>query len=102
MSDDIIVALIGFAAVVVAQIIISKASAKDLYAKLDKQSELSDAKMHEEIAVIKQDVTSLREETRKHNGMIERTYSLERRASVADEQIAVLNREMKEVKQKIG
>ena len=101
MDSNVIVALIGFAGVVVAQVIISKASAKDLIAKLDKQSELSDAKMHEEIAVIKQDVASLREETRKHNGMIERTYSLERRASVADEQIAVLNREMKEVKSKL-
>lgn len=100
MSDDIIIALIGFAGVVIAQIIISKSSAKDLYAKLDKQSELSDAKMHEEIAVIKQDVASLREETRKHNGMIERTYKLEERVSVAEEKIKVANNRIADLERK--
>ncbi len=100
MGDAIVVALITGACAIIAQLIISKSSAKDLYAKLDKQSELSDAKIHEEIAVIKQDVASLREETRKHNGMIDRTYKLEERVSVAEEKIKVANNRIADLERK--
>ena len=100
MGDAIVVALITGACAIIAQLIISKSSAKDLYAKLDKQSELSDAKIHEEIAVIKQDVASLREDTRKPNGMIERTYKLEERVSVAEEKIKVANNRIADLERK--
>ena len=45
MSDAIIVAIITGACAVIAQLIISRSSAKELYAKLDKQSEISDQKL---------------------------------------------------------
>lgn len=77
MSEAVIVALITGACAVIAQVLISKQNAKDLYAELDKRSELSDAKIHGEIDVIKQEVKTLSEEVRKHNNMVERTYKLE-------------------------
>lgn len=81
MSDAILVALITGACAVIAQVIISKQNTKDLYAELDKRSELSDAKIHGEIDVIKQEVKGLSEEVRKHNNIIERTFKLEEKVS---------------------
>ena len=102
MSDAIIVALITGACAVIAQIIISKQSSKDLYAELDKRSEISDAKIHGELDLVKQEVASLREETKKHNGMIERTYKLEERVSVAEEKIKVGNNRISDLERKVG
>lgn len=102
MSDAIVVALITGACAVIAQIIISKQSSKDLYAELDKRSEISDAKIHGEIDVIKQEVSALREETKKHNGMIERTYKLEERVSVAEEKIKSGSNRIADLERKVG
>lgn len=102
MTDAIIVAIITGACAIIAQLLISKASAKDLYAKLDKQSELSDAKIHGELDVVKQEVALLKEETRKHNGMIERTYRLEERMSVQEEKQKVNQNRLTDLERKVG
>lgn len=76
MTDSIIVALIAAAAAIVGQLIISKRSATDLYAKLDKQSELTDQKLDSKLeryqAVTEQKITTLTEEVRRHNQFAER------------------------------
>lgn len=94
MTEAVIVAIITGACAIIAQLLISKASAKDLYAKLDKQSELSDQKLDAKIAVMDTKIVELTREVREHNNFA-------RRLPVVEEQINVLNREMKEVKGKI-
>jgi len=81
MSEAIIVALITGACAIVAQLIISKTSAKDLYAKLDKQSELSDARLDAKLerhqAVTDTKIEELTREVRRHNNFAERIPVLE-------------------------
>jgi len=89
VSDAVIVGIITVCGSIIIQLIISHASAKDLYAKLDKQSEISDAKIQGEIDVIKTEVSNLRQEVAKHNGLIERTYKLERDYAVLDNKVKV-------------
>lgn len=76
MTDSIIVALIAAAAAIIGQLIISKRSAVDLYAKLDKQSELTDQRLDSKLeryqAVTEQKITTLTEEVRRHNAFAER------------------------------
>lgn len=86
MSDAVIVALIALAG----QIIIAAVSNSGLIAKLDKQSEVADTKIHGEIAVIQNEVQTLREEVQKHNQVVARTYELEKQVARHDEQIKTL------------
>lgn len=100
MSEAIVVALITGAAAVAAQLIISRRSSNELYAKLDKQSELSDARMQGEIDVIKADIRTLSNRVEAHNKLVERTYALERRADVQEEQIKVANHRIGDLEKK--
>ena len=61
MSDAIIVALITGGLSLIGIIITSVRSNQQLFAKLDKQTELSDAKLDKEIAVIKTEISTLSE-----------------------------------------
>lgn len=90
MSDAIIVALITGAVAVIGDIIISAKNTRDLYAKLDKQSELADERIKGEIAVIRTEITDLRKTVEKHNSVIERTYRLETEMAKQAEQIKTL------------
>ena len=90
MSDAIIVALITGGLSLIGIIITSVKSNQQLFAKLDKQSELSDAKLDKEIAVIKTEITNLSEEVRKHNAFAERIPSLEEKAKAADRRLTDL------------
>lgn len=87
MTDAVIVALIALAG----QIVIAAISNSGLLAKLDKQSEVADTKIHGEIDVIKNEVSGLRQEVQKHNGLVDRTYKLEERVTVNEEKIKVAN-----------
>ena len=87
MPDAVIVALIALAG----QIVIAVISNNGLLSKIDKQSEVADTKIHGEIDVIKNEVSGLRQEVQKHNGLVERTYKLEERVTVNEEKINVAN-----------
>lgn len=91
MSEGIIAALITGACAVVAEVILSAKNTRELFAKLDKQSELADERMRGELAVIKTELTDLRKTVDKHNGVIERTYHLEERVAVQEEKLKVAN-----------
>lgn len=98
MDPAVIAALIGLAGVlftaacsVLAQKVIAAQQAKELYAKLDKQSELADEKLRGEIAVIETEISELSARVEKHNRMVERTYELERRMDVQEEKTKVAN-----------
>lgn len=90
MSEAIIVALITGAFAVIAQLLIAKQSSKDLYAKLDKESELSDAKLDAKLeqhqAVTDTKIEELTREVREHNNFA-------RRVPVLEEKIANLEKE---------
>ena len=90
MSDAIIVALITGGLSLAGVIFTSYKSNQQLYAKLDKQSELSDAKLEREIAVVKTQIESLSEEVRKHNNFAERIPVLEEKASTANRRLTDL------------
>ncbi len=85
MSDAIIVALITGACAVIAQLIISRASSKELYAELDKRSELSDQKLAARVDVINTQMEELTREVREHNNFA-------RRMPVVEEKVANLER----------
>lgn len=90
MSEAVIVALITGGLSLVGIIITSARSNQQLFAKLDKQTELSDAKLDKEIAVIKTEITTLSEEVRKHNAFAERIPALEEKAKAADRRLTDL------------
>lgn len=94
MSESIIVALITGACAVVAQLIISHSSAKELYAKLDKQSEVNDQKLDAKLeryqAVTDEKISELTREVRLHNGHQERIALLEREEDRQNERIKAL------------
>ena len=89
MSEAIWVALITSVFAVLAQLIISKTSSKDLYAKLDKNSELADAKIEAKLerhqAVTDTKIDELTREVREHNNFA-------RRIPVLEEKVANLER----------
>lgn len=95
MSDAVVVALIAL----VGQVIIAAVSNSGIVAKMDKQSEVADTKIHGEIDVIKTEVSTLRQEVQKHNNLVERTYKLEERVSVNEEKIKVANNRIADLEQ---
>lgn len=90
MSSTILAALITGACAVIAEIIIAAKNTREMYAKLDKQSELADTRILAKIEVIQTEITELRKQVEKHNGVIERTYALEKEQARQAEQIKTL------------
>lgn len=90
MTEAMWVAFITGSLAIIGEIILSAKSTKELYAKLDKQSELADERMKGEIAVIHTEIAELRKNVEKHNSVIERTYNLEVEVARQGEQIKTL------------
>jgi ferritin-like metal-binding protein YciE len=91
MSEAVIVALITGGLSLIGIIITSVKSNQQLFAKLDKQSELSDAKLDAKLekhqAVTDTKIEELTRKVERHNNMIERTYQLEGRMNEAEHDI---------------
>lgn len=83
MSDAIIVGILAALASIISAILTSRATQRDVAQKL----ETSDAVQNTKIEALKKSVD-------KHNGFAERI-------PVLEEQVSVLNREMKEVKNEL-
>ncbi|MBO7670085.1 MAG: hypothetical protein J6S60_05800 [Oscillospiraceae bacterium] len=99
MDTDIIVALIGFAGVVGAQIVISRRTTRDLLTKIEKQSEVQDVRLDAKIecmqAVTNTKIEELTREVREHNNFARRIPVLEEKISVANHRIADLESDRK-------
>ena len=94
MSDAIIVAIITGACAVVAQLIISRSSSEKLFAKLDKQSEISDQKLDAKLekyqAVTDEKIEELTREVRRHNEFATRVPLIEAENNRQNERIKAL------------
>lgn len=81
MSEAIIVAIITGVFAVIANLIISKQSSKDLFAKMDQESKLSDARLDAKLerhqAVTDAKIEELTREVREHNNFARRVPVLE-------------------------
>ena len=92
MSEAIIVALITGACAIVAQLIISRASSKELIARIEHQSAMDDAKLdaklEKHIAVVDTKIEELTREVREHNNFA-------RRMPVVEEKVAQLEQRIK-------
>lgn len=92
MSESIIVALITGGLSLAGVIITVVKSNQQLFAKLDKQSELADAKLESEIRVIRTEIDELTREVRRHNNFAERVPVIEEQIKVANHRIDDLER----------
>jgi hypothetical protein len=92
MSDAVLVAIITGALSLLGAFISSRKSTADMFAKLDKQSELSDSKLDREIAVVKTEISALSQRVNVHNNMIERVYKLEGRMDEAAHEISEMKK----------
>lgn len=90
MDTAIYVALITGACAVIGNVIVSARTTKELFAKMDKRSELADQKLEGEMStfraevngkleVMETEIKQLRTAVEKHNGVVERTFKLEQR-----------------------
>lgn len=94
MSDAVVVALITAGASLVAQIVLAAVQSKDLLAKLQAESQLSDAKLDAKLeryqAVQTEKIDELSRRVEKHNQVVERTYKLETDVARHEERIKTL------------
>lgn len=85
MSEVILGAIITGVFAVIAQMVIAKQSSKELYAKLDKESELSDARLDAKLekhqAVTDTKIEELTREVREHNNFARRVPVLEEKVA---------------------
>ena len=96
MPETVIVAIITGACAIIGEIIISARNTKELYAKLDKQSELQDAKLDAKLEryIAKTDakLESLTDEVRKHNNFAMKIPVMEEQIKVANHRIEDLEK----------
>ena len=95
MSEAVIVALIAAAASVIGQLIIGRKNQADTFARLDKQSELSDARLEKAQAVTDAKLDELTREVREHNNFA-------RRVPVIEEQIKVANHRIEDLEKAVA
>ena len=97
MSDSIIVALITGGLALIGVIYSTRRSNSELLSKIERSSELSDEKLRGELNVVKNDIRTLSAKVEKHNQILERTYSLERRMDVQEEKARVANHRIEDL-----
>ena len=94
MSEAIVVALITGGCAIIAQMLISRANSRELFAKLDKQSEISDKELEGKLekwqAVTETKLEELTREVRAHNNFAERIPVIEEKIKVANNRITDL------------
>lgn len=94
MSDAVIAVIITGVFSVIVQLIISRASAKELIQKMEHQSEMQDAKLDSKMekyqAVTDEKLSELTREVRAHNNHQERISLLEAEGKRLNERIKIL------------
>lgn len=90
---EIIVAIVGAIATIVAVVLTDKSQRKDLMSELQRASEASDARLDKAIAVTNTKMDELTREVREHNNFA-------RRMPVVEEQIKVINHRLDDLERK--
>lgn len=90
---EIIVAIVGAIATIVAVVLTDKSQRKDLMSELQRASEASDARLDKAIAVTNTKMDELTREVREHNNFA-------RRMPVVEEQIKVINHRLDDFERK--
>lgn len=94
MSDAVLVAIITVTANILLQVVLAAVQSKDLFAKLQAESALSDERIKSEVnannARIYEKIDELSRRVEKHNSVIERVYGLETKMAQQGEQIKSL------------
>lgn len=92
ISDTVLAVIITGIFSVIVQMIISHNASKDLYAKLDKQSEISDQKLDAKLekyqAVTDEKISELTREVRRHNNFAERMPVLEEKITALEKRVS--------------
>ena len=92
MSDAVIAVIITGIFSVITQLIISHNNTKDIYAKLDKQSEISDQKLDAKLekyqAVTDTKIDELCREVREHNNFAKRIPVLEEKVNALEKRVS--------------
>ena len=91
IPEGVLIAFITGGMAVIGEIVVSARNTRELYARLDKQSEIQDqkldAKIDRYIAATDVKIDELTREVRKHNNFAERVPVLEEKISVANHRI---------------
>lgn len=90
---EIIVAIVGAIATIVAVVLTDKSQRKDLMSELQRASEASDARLDKAIAVTDTKLDELTREVREHNNFA-------KRMPVVEEQIKVINHRLDDLERK--
>lgn len=95
MSDAILTTIISgvlsLTGIILTVVATMRKSRDDMIAEIRRRSDDSDSKLDKELALLRAEVDELKREVRMHNNFAQRM-------PVIEEQINVLNREMKEVR----
>lgn len=89
MTEAIIVAIIAACATLLGNLIISRKSTAETFARLDKQSELSDARLEKSQAVTDEKIEELTREVRAHNEFARRVPILETKVEILEKKVGV-------------
>lgn len=87
----IISGVLSLAGIIITVVATMRKSRDDMIAEIRRRSDDSDSKLDKELALLRAEVDELKREVRMHNNFAQRM-------PVIEEQINVLNREMKEVR----
>ena len=91
MSDAVIVALVTGACAVISQLVVAKVNNEKLFAELQRQSELTDAKLEGKLETLSQvtdtKITELTREVRMHNDFAKRMPVLEEKVQQLEHKV---------------
>lgn len=100
MSEAVLVALLSGGLTLAGTVLTVILSHRSTISTLEKNSELADQEIKGQMAVINNKIETLSGRVEKHNQMVERTFALEQKAAVLEEQVRVANHRIKDLEGK--
>ena len=109
MSEAIVVAIISLVGIIISNMVSMKKAAddrkdfaKELYNELDKRSELSDANIRKELAVMTEQIGAVRNELSRHTTILERVGKLEQIVAVNSADISSLRTHLNDLERVVN
>lgn len=95
MSEAVLAALVTGVLAVAAEVVIAVVNNKAMLKELERQTQLSDARIEQRQAVMSTKLENLTDEVRRHNEFAQRMPVLEEKIAVANHRISDLESEVK-------